>query len=95
MMSDYDYLRALWSHFYGPTPKDPVSDEQHHYLSKQLDPDLRKQLLKLVDCQTAHTEQVSLDSFVAGFRAAAGIARELAGEWYSYEKEEEQRAGKP
>ena len=94
MVDEYDYMRALWSYFYGTIPKDPVSDEQHRYLSQQLASDLRKQLLKLVDCQNAHTERVSLESFVAGFRLAAGISRELAGEWYSFETAEERRGGK-
>lgn len=94
MMDDYNYINALWSHFYGTKPKDPVSDELHHHISGQLDTDLRKQLLKLVDCQSAHTELVSLESFAAGFRLATGIAMELAGKWYSFEKEEERRAGK-
>lgn len=86
--NDYDYMRALWSHFYGAVPKDHDADEQHHCLSQQLEKNLRSQLLKLVDCQNIHTEEVSLESFIAGFKLAAGIAGELAGEWYSYEKEE-------
>ena len=94
MVDEYDYMRALWCYFYGTIPKDPASDEQHRYLSQQLASDLRKQLLKLVDCQNAHTERVSLESFVAGFRLAAGISRELAGEWYSFETAEERRGGK-
>lgn len=88
-MSDYDYLRAIWRHFYGPVPSDPAANDQHHYLSQKLDPGLRKELLQLVDYQTGHTERISLDSFIAGFRVATGIAKELAGEWYSYEKEED------
>ena len=93
-MSDYDYLRAIWSRFCGPVPQDPASDEQHHYLRQKLDPDLRKELLRLVDYQTAYTEQVSQESFIAGFQVATGIAQELAGKWYSYEKEAEQQIGK-
>ena len=49
---------------------------------------------EVVDCQNAYEEMVSLESFVSGFRLAAGISMELAGEWYFFEKEEEKRAGK-
>ena len=90
-MSDYDYLRAIWHQFYGPVASDPAANEQHHHLSQKLDPDLRKELLRLVDCYTCHTERVSLESFIAGFQVATGIAKELAGKWYSFEKDEERQ----
>ena len=91
MMHDYNYLRGLWNSFCGSPPGDPVSDELYRHLSGHLESEQRKDLLKLVDCQSAYTEEVSLESFVAGFRLAAGIATELAGKWYSYGKEEEQQ----
>ena len=94
MMGDCDYMKALWNHFYGVIPEDSVSYEQYHRLNQQLAADLRKQLLRFVDCQNAHTERVSLESFIAGFRLAAGISHELIGEWYSFERAEEDRASR-
>ena len=91
MMRDYNYLRGLWNNFCGSPPGDPVSDELYRHLSRHLAEEQRKDLLKLVDCQSAYTEEVSLESFVAGFRLAAGIAMELDRKWYSYEKEEERQ----
>ena len=34
----------------------------------------------------------TLTSFIAGFRLAAGIAKELDGGWFDYDDAEEQRA---
>ncbi len=95
MTTDYNYMRALWDQFYGRIVADPVCDEQHHHLSAQLPTDQRKELLKLIDCHYAHTDQITLESFVAGFRLATGIAKELSGGWYSFGREEEKQAGKP
>ena len=54
----------------------------------------RKQLLRLIDSTNAHRETVSLESFVAGFQLAAGIARETTRSPYSFAEAEEERASK-
>lgn len=91
---DYNYMRALWDRFYERTAADTVSDELHHTLSEQLDTDGRKQLLRLIDCKNMYTEIVSLESFIAGFRLAVGIASELSGAWFDYNKEEDTKIGR-
>ena len=89
IFDDYNYMRALWNRFYERTEADTASDVLHHALSERLDKDNRKQLLRLVDSKSMYTEIVSLESFIAGFRLAVGIASELSGAWYDYNQEEE------
>ena len=89
IFDDYNYMRALWDRFYDRTTEDSVSDALHHALSERLDKNSRKQLLRLVDSKNMYTEIVSLESFIAGFRLAVGIATELSGAWFDYNKEEE------
>lgn len=49
-------------------------------------------LLELVDAGVRLRSGVSLENFIAGFRLACGIARELGAEPpYSFRQEEEQR----
>ena len=86
---DYNYMRALWNQFYERTEADTASDALHHALSEQLDKDSRKQLLRLVDSKNMYTEIISLESFIAGFRLAVGIAAELSDKWFDYNKEED------
>lgn len=46
----------------------------------------------LIDEKNAYCEAAILDSFIAGFRLAAGIAKELDGGWFSFDDAEEQQA---
>lgn len=49
-------------------------------------------LLELVDAEARLRDDVSLESFIAGFRLVCGIAHELGAEPpYSFRQEEEQR----
>ena len=93
IFDDYNYMRALWNRFYVRTAVDSASDVLHHTLSERLDKDNRKQLLCLVDSKNMYTEIVSLESFIAGFRLAVGIASELSGAWFDYNKEEDACVG--
>lgn len=86
---DYNYMRTLWKRVYVRTAADTASDALHHALSERLDKDSRKQLLRLVDSKNMYTEIVSLESFIAGFRLAVGIAAELSDKWFDYNKEED------
>jgi len=91
----YDYMRALQDKFF-QIPKFPELEQQmdqiHRELSQQMGKDTRKKLLCLVDSAEELQERISLASFVAGFRLAAGITRELSFEEpYSFAKEEEQQ----
>ena len=87
----YNYMRALEDRF---TPK--LNDKQRRDLEAKrqevatlLDKQGRKKLLRLVDAHTMVQEEVALESFIAGFRLAWGIATELSVNGsYSYEQEQ-------
>ena len=90
----YDYMKALKDRFVSP----PTNGKQCQELESKrqavgalLDKQGRKKLLRLVDAHTAAQEEAALNSFIAGFRLAWGIAMELGADGsYSYEQEQEQ-----
>ena len=46
----------------------------------------------MVDAESQLRDDMTMNSFIAGFRLACGIGSELGnGNWYSYVKDEEQR----
>ena len=92
-MREYDYMMALWSHFCPTWSEDETSETLYRKLRDMLPKHQRKQL-RLIDSTNAHRETVSLESFVAGFQLAAGIARETTRSSYSFAEAEEARAGK-
>lgn len=51
----------------------------------------QEQLLKLADLENELQEEISLESFLSGFKLALGIAAELAPS-YSFDDDEERRA---
>lgn len=94
IMDDYNYMRALWNGFCEHSIEDTGSNELHEALRERLDKDGKKMLLRLIDRKNMHTEIVSQESFVAGFRLAVGIAMELSGAWFDYNKEEDACVGR-
>ena len=87
-----DYMQALQQRFF----RKPRCEELHQTVEetcKELftrmgDEDKRK-LLLIVDSMDAIRDEVSLASFVAGFKLAWGISRELETDGlYSYDEEE-------
>ena len=85
-MNEYDYMKALWAQFYDsptalaePLPEDGSREE-------------RRRFLKLMDKLDERCETISLNSFIAGFKLAAGIAREITPSAYSFIEAEEERA---
>ena len=94
----YDYMQALQEKFFS----DAIYAEQRQEietirckLSHTLDKQRRKQLLQLVDAESQLRDDMTLASFIAGFRLACGICNELGKDnWYSYVKDEEQRLRK-
>ena len=60
-------------------------------LHQALDRRGQERLLKLADLQNELQEDISLESFLSGFKLALGIAAELAPS-YSFDDDEEQRA---
>lgn len=88
-----DYMMALHQRFC----KEPECREVRKQIS-EVERDLRlaldrrgqEQLLKLADLENELREDVSLESFLSGFKLALGIAAELAPS-YSFDDDEEQR----
>ncbi len=60
-------------------------------LHQKLDRRGQEQLLKLADLQNELQDEISLESFLSGFKLGLGIAAELAPS-YSFDDDEEQRA---
>lgn len=89
-----DYMMALHQQFC----REPECQEARKQtveverdLHQVLDRRGQEQLLKLADLNNELQEEISLESFLSGFKLALGIAAELAPS-YSFEDEEEQRA---
>ena len=94
----YDYMQALQARF---STESLCAEQQaevmrlHRRLEKKLDRKNQIRLLELVDAEVRLRDDVSLESFIAGFRLASGIAHELGTEPpYSFRQEEEERIGK-
>ena len=91
----YDYMQALQAR----SSTESLYVEQqaavvrlHRRLEKRLDRQNQIRLLELVDAEARLRGDVSLESFIAGFHLACGIAHELGEESsYSFRQEEEQR----
>ena len=65
--------------------------EVEQELLQSLDRRGQEQLLKLADLENELLDEISLESFLSGFKLALGIAAELAPS-YSFDDDEEQRA---
>lgn len=76
----YDYMRALQGQF---SPESLCIEQQnevvqlHRSLEAKLDCQQQIQLLELMDAGARLMDDVALASFIAGFRLASGIAKEL------------------
>ena len=94
----YDYMQALQARFSAETLCAEQQAEVmrlHRRLEKRLDRKRRREVLELVDAEARLQDDLSLASFIAGFRLACGIAHELRIEPpYSFRQEEEERIGK-
>ena len=89
-----DYMMALHQRFCkepecreGRKQIREVEQELHHKLDRRG----QEQLLKLADLENELHGQISLESFLSGFKLALGIAAELAPS-YSFDDDEEERA---
>ena len=88
----YDYMQALQQRFFRvPRCEDlrgTVEDTCEEFLKRMSDEDKHK-LLLIVDSMDAIRDEISLASFVTGFKLAWGISRELETDGlYSYDTEE-------
>ena len=93
----YEYMRALQRQFFRE-PDFPELRRELHELHRELAEDRlkneRRKLLKLVDLEAELRDEISLASFVAGFRLAWGVIGELNIEPpYSFAEEKERRMG--
>ena len=89
-----DYMMALHQRFCKEPECREVREqirEVEHDLRQALDRRGQEKLLKLADLENELREEISLESFLSGFKLALGIAAELAPS-YSFDDEEEQRA---
>ena len=89
-----DYMMALHQRFCKEPDCLEVKQQikaVHQDLYQALDRQGQEQLLKLADLENELREDVSLESFLSGFKLALGIAAELAPS-YSFDDDEEQRA---
>ena len=89
-----DYMMALHQRFCKEPECWEVREqirEVEHDLRQALDRRGQEQLLKLADLENELQDEISLESFLSGFKLALGIAAELAPS-YSFDDDEEQRA---
>lgn len=89
-----DYMMALHQRFCKEPDCREVRKELeavYQELHQSLDRRGQEHLLKLADLENELLDEISLESFLSGFKLALGIAAELAPS-YSFADDEEQRA---
>ena len=80
-----ELLKALYDNFYEKLPAtQPKAEIErcHQELIAKLSKPERKLVLQIIDCKDQIAEDLSIDSFIAGFRLAWKLSQELN----SYEK---------
>lgn len=90
-----DYMKALYQRFFQKPDVTALEDEietARQEVRDCLDKLQRRRLMDLVDAQTLLREEISQASFIAGFKLAWGIAKELEADGlYPFEQEETER----
>ena len=88
-----DYMQALRERFVGECDRE--RRQAIHNLRKEISQGIRKEyrrkLLRLVDLEAVLQEEYALENFLAGFKLAWGLSREL-GEPYDHRKDMERRS---
>ena len=75
-----EMLKALYDSFYDKLPATQLKAEIercHQELIEKLDKPERKLVLQIIDCKDQIAEDLSIDSFIAGFRLAWKLSQEL------------------
>lgn len=75
-----ELLKALYDNFYRerPAPRLKAEIERcHQELIEKLDKPERKLVLQIIDRKDQIAENLSIDSFIAGFRLAQKLSQEL------------------
>ena len=81
-----EMLKALYDSFYEKLPATQLKAEIercHQELIEKLEKPERKLVLQIIDCKDQIAEDLSIDSFIAGFHLAWKLSQELN----IYEKE--------
>ena len=81
-----ELLKALYDSFYEKLPATQLTaeiEQCHQELIAKLEKPERKLVLQIIDCKDQIAEDLSIDSFIAGFRLAWKLSQELN----IYEKE--------
>ena len=91
-----DYMCGLQAKFFH-VPSFPDLEQEiatlHDELVQKMDRADRRKLLELGDLTDELSSRITLASFTAGFKLAAGIAAELGNDSaYSFDEDEEKRA---
>ena len=75
-----EMLKALYDSFYDKLPATQLRAEIercHQELIEKLEKPERKLVLQIIDCKDQIAEDLSIDSFIAGFRLAWKLSQEL------------------
>ena len=88
----YDYMKALYLRFRREPERNEALSKLYESVKGGLDREHQKLLLRLCDAEMAYCEEAALESFVAGWCLAAGIADELKDHRYSFEQGDEEHA---
>ena len=75
-----ELLKALYDSFYEKLPATQLKAEIercHQALIEKLDKPERRLVLQIIDCKDQIAEDLSIDSFIAGFRLAWRLSNEL------------------
>ena len=73
-------LKSLYDNFYEKSVTTQLKAEIkrcHQELIEKLERPERKLVLQIIDCKDQITEDLSIDSFIAGFRLAWKLSQEL------------------
>ena len=75
-----DLLKVLYDSFYEKLPATQLKAEIercHQELIDKLEKPERKLVLQIIDCKDQIAEDLSIDSFIAGFRLAWKLSQEV------------------
>ena len=75
-----ELLKALYDSFYEKLPAKQLKDEIercHRELIEKLGKPEKRLVLQIIDCKDQIAEDLSIDSFIAGFRLAWKLSQEL------------------
>ena len=75
-----EMLKALYDGFYKRPPATQLKaevDRCHQELIDKLDKPERRLVLQIIDCKDQIAEDLSIDSFIAGFQLAWKLSQEL------------------